>query len=917
MKILIDQEINLSELDLLHTKTYADTLSQLIATSPSDKPFTIGLFGEWGSGKSSIVKTLSEELQADKKSTTKFVVYDAWKYSNDSFRRTFLLKMQQELGLAKTEKMESFYSSKSTDIEIIKTPNKQYIALLLIVLLISLGLYSSFEWRPRVTMSIALIISIISLGNSFLSKFFNELKISRQNPYLFAPEQFEECFKEIVTKAMSKSSRLKLLPNFIKAKSDGDIEKLVIVIDNIDRCPKDTAYDLLTNTKNFIDAKLNIIFLIPVDDRALKRHIFKGDQERGQEGEEFLRKFFNVTVRIKPYKLSEIFYFASAINAHHALGLSPDTINIVAKEYASNPRRIIQFFNNLQVELLFMAEKYGKDFTLKYEMAICKFLIIREEWPLQYQKLCNRPEIFFKVKSINDDNLVDISKTKDEIDYESFLNVTKVTIKDLDYATLERILVNRDAYAVLPESIKELIVSNKLEQLEETGLKLGIGVGDMLNSLLFSLKSARRNELMSTEVPLILDYLYAVFLAFPEINTSFYTRLEMELGIGRLIEHELSFTHSIERMIDFLNLAYKRGHQFMDQALVKYFVGFSHHPDKFYDTGQFEIYEYYIKNAVKTQLEVAKPGFRNYLNAAKESEKVVRFLKPFQMDVLYDYDIIFEYLIPRQGRIWERHEEIEDWKYLASHTTDQTSLINSLILSGNANRIDLLANREGWVRLMNILLSLCKVVNLNSGSVEIFDSLNHDIFKKKRNRSRNGILISEQYLQNLSKSDIEANAYYLLRAFRFTNFGQTSAEWLGEFVSLYGIDSILPEITTLIEGLEDPLNAKSFLPIMLKIPEYNFKTNELLASLMYLEVGKMAVFNNKEKMALIKPLLLSEGRKEEGGELLMRHMEIKAGRTSILDIIRDLDDQELSSIGTKVMELIMNSGANFNLSDPE
>ncbi|WP_418887130.1 P-loop NTPase fold protein, partial [Galbibacter orientalis] len=46
-----DKEINLDENDLLGAQPYAETLSEII--SHSNTPFTIGLFGGWGVGKSS------------------------------------------------------------------------------------------------------------------------------------------------------------------------------------------------------------------------------------------------------------------------------------------------------------------------------------------------------------------------------------------------------------------------------------------------------------------------------------------------------------------------------------------------------------------------------------------------------------------------------------------------------------------------------------------------------------------------------------------------------------------------------------------------------------------------------------------------------------------------------------------------
>lgn len=58
-----DREIVLSkDTDLLNTSTYADNLTNLIRHAPKEQVFTIGLFGSWGSGKSSVIETSKKSL---------------------------------------------------------------------------------------------------------------------------------------------------------------------------------------------------------------------------------------------------------------------------------------------------------------------------------------------------------------------------------------------------------------------------------------------------------------------------------------------------------------------------------------------------------------------------------------------------------------------------------------------------------------------------------------------------------------------------------------------------------------------------------------------------------------------------------------------------------------------------------------
>lgn len=62
--------------DLLKTGVYAENLVKVIENTPKDKAFTIGVFGGWGTGKSSIIKTAQESIE-NKHKDIKFITYDA------------------------------------------------------------------------------------------------------------------------------------------------------------------------------------------------------------------------------------------------------------------------------------------------------------------------------------------------------------------------------------------------------------------------------------------------------------------------------------------------------------------------------------------------------------------------------------------------------------------------------------------------------------------------------------------------------------------------------------------------------------------------------------------------------------------------------------------------------------------------
>jgi len=463
LKFIRDEEIqNLNgDDDLLETKKYANTLKEVIINAQT--PFTIGLFGEWGSGKSSIVNTAQSELEKETTTKIKFIKYDAWKYANDSFRRMFLKTVQTGLNIEGSSEFEAFYIDKNTTTKIDKKINISFLVGSMIVILI--GLMSVFllpekistEWK----ITIPLLISIVGISIAIARNFFDSYKVTVQNPKIFAPEQFEDIFDEMVEGALSTTTITKprkwIKGNFVENK----IDKLVIIVDNIDRCDKETAYELLTNIKNFLE-KEGIIFVVPIDDSALRRHLKEKNNEDSKEADEFLRKFFNVTLKIKHFQSRDLFIFTNDLNKKYELNLQADTIDIIAKEYATNPRRIIQLLNNLISELNIMEQKYESDFVEKNESLIAKLLIIREEWSCVYKQISEKPHILK-----NDSEILLTEDTKLKEDVLHFLKRTKAISENVDIQVIEKLTSNIDNDLKVSSEILEYIDNGKYEKITE------------------------------------------------------------------------------------------------------------------------------------------------------------------------------------------------------------------------------------------------------------------------------------------------------------------------------------------------------------------------------------------------------------------------------------------------------------------
>lgn len=451
---VVDVERNLMvNNDLLGTMCYANQLADAIKNVPNEQAYTIGLYGKWGSGKSTIIRTAKDILEKETKKDIKVVVYDAWKYSGDSFRRMFLLHLREELKVKPSLDMERFYKATTEEVKpevAIRKKGLFFISLASILSLIAIALVFWLE-PTEAKLWVALIFSIISvISISIGGNLFYELKVSQTKKMLFAPEQFEACFMQMMEIVLKKKGWFKQMAHvtekfFDRNWKSPNLDKLVFVIDNLDRCDTAVVYSMLTDIKTFLGAeKYDVVFVVPMDHDALKKHLFAQRDDYSVDAEEFLRKFFNVVIRLKEHRQDDLLHYINELNRDQKLDFNPDTLSLVAKEYAENPRRIVQMLNNLTVE----QSQYDEEFAREHETLIAICMILKEHYSYALTTIIDNPKILkdeevYKNSAAlfqNDENIT----AKNDDNLRTTLCIAKNILKNAEVKDVRRILINTD-----------------------------------------------------------------------------------------------------------------------------------------------------------------------------------------------------------------------------------------------------------------------------------------------------------------------------------------------------------------------------------------------------------------------------------------------------------------------------------------
>jgi hypothetical protein len=411
-------------------KSFSPALKEMILSNSC--PHTIGLFGKWGTGKSSIINKLAQDLKIE--NDTKVLVFDAWKYQEDSLRRTFLIELKKFLEehdyKVPKDILSTFYNGRrksqsvSKEIPSDNESNKKCfwnkfwpVIFFLVIPFLLLALFyiladaypqnnsiltikNFFTYINTLAWLLALSTFFLKpLAEKFLdkitSKIFESTKtyteirtITEDEDRLNTPEQFENVFKDLISLV--------------------EKGKILIVFDNIDRVQGDIALNILSTIKTFLEVgKPRVVFLVPCDADAINNQVklFYKIEEKdisNSSESEYLKKLFNVVVYTPEFIEDDLYEYLNVLIEQTGDDIikiikNEDVISVITKGFKNNPREFIQFINNLISAILVASKTEVADIILSRENIgyFTKVLVLKQRFSEAYKQLkvnWNKPE---------------------------------------------------------------------------------------------------------------------------------------------------------------------------------------------------------------------------------------------------------------------------------------------------------------------------------------------------------------------------------------------------------------------------------------------------------------------------------------------------------------------------------------------
>lgn len=285
--------------DLLGFKVHADLLIDVI-NDPDVLPITIGVFGDWGSGKSSVLQIVKEEFEKEENDESLCIYFNGWTFEGyDDAKAALLNSILKEIE-----------DNKKLSAEVKDTVKDK-----------AKKLWKSIDWMrgagmllknvalPAVsayfTGGISLIpyaIQKISEWGDDPNKILEELQSDEGKKIFesFVKENKEENKKQINAVAEFRSDFSELLEST-------NFKRLIVIVDDLDRCTPERIIENLEAIKLFLNVP-KTAFVIGADPRIVKyaiEHKYKNNKEIEEDNNRIVIDYLEKLIQL-PYSLPRL-----------------------------------------------------------------------------------------------------------------------------------------------------------------------------------------------------------------------------------------------------------------------------------------------------------------------------------------------------------------------------------------------------------------------------------------------------------------------------------------------------------------------------------------------------------------------------------------------------------------------------------
>jgi hypothetical protein len=379
----IDTPIDDPANDLLNIDQQAQALAQYIRQHEEQLPFTVGVFGEWGEGKTTLVGLLYRhlcKLAGAENHEPLFIAFSAWPYTtSDKLWRALILEIAQVLYGRK----KSGIATDKTKVPQRESPRQESVrigwlttittflagdAIVLrdnapdpdsyeeLVRQLDETDYGAIEQRnaqmqvdPDAAMS-AVITGTLAVLSTMSPLVAGLRSLFRMESSTSVSELAQKTTNQSTREAISSLARFQaIFRHMLKEKANN--RTVYVFIDDLDRCQPNVALDILESVRVAL-TDIECVFIVAVDERLIAeglrlryKELFVNELSPvvfATKGQEYLEKIIQFRTRVPPRTVEQTQRFIAAQFPQWAV--AGDILQAVI---GSNPRRLKQYCHRL------------------------------------------------------------------------------------------------------------------------------------------------------------------------------------------------------------------------------------------------------------------------------------------------------------------------------------------------------------------------------------------------------------------------------------------------------------------------------------------------------------------------------------------------------------------------------------------
>lgn len=248
---------NASQVDILFYEPYADVIAE-IAQNPEYKPLTIGVFGIWGAGKSTLLNLVEQKIPDGKKDKKNICVnINAWTFEGYEDAKVAVIEcLLREL----KEKAPDGLGKKILNL----LKRVDYFKLTTKAIGMGAPIVASLATGNPLPVVLGITGTATEIGNGI-----KEASAAVQTLH-------DDYLKEdkIPSEESLVNNIRKFRDEFEKALKDSDVENIIVLIDDLDRCQPDRIIETLEAIKLFLSVS-KTVFVIAADENVIQYAIKK------------------------------------------------------------------------------------------------------------------------------------------------------------------------------------------------------------------------------------------------------------------------------------------------------------------------------------------------------------------------------------------------------------------------------------------------------------------------------------------------------------------------------------------------------------------------------------------------------------------------------------------------------------------